>query len=188
MDHLIKIIREEEWKQKEMKIKTKYFKDIFDELSIELTIENMNKLYVASKSITASFRSSSGKDFEKIIEKILDLNNIEYSRQVYIKHDIVVEKRKESNYTADIIIPKIKIGENIKNYNLISIKTTIRERHLQDNGMNFKQIYLITLDPKIPNNINKNTIIVIPNYIKLIKEYDVRIYDIDYFIDKIKNF
>lgn len=182
MDELVQTMRTEQWKKKEIATKMKYYQDIFMKLNIELTIENMDLLYNASKSISSSFRSTTGKDFEHAIEQILDLSGVAYSKQVYIKDDIVVSRRKNATYTADIIFPDINIGENIKNFNLISIKTSLRERHLQDNGLNFKKKYLITLETRIPKNVSYDTIVV-PSYIKT----NIKAYSIEEFIETIKN-
>jgi hypothetical protein len=183
MDELIKHRRQERWNEKEITTMMRYMSPILERHNLDIDINFMKEMYIASKSITASYRSTSGKNFEKDIEYILDINDISYSRQVYIKNDIVIEKRKDANYTADIIIPKIKIGENIKDFNLISIKTTLRERHNLDNSLKFKKIYLITLDAKIPNTINKDTIIIVPEYIKNDKKH----YNMEQFIKLLKN-
>lgn len=137
-------------------------------LSIDLTkfndtqyiTENMKILeaiYNINQSITQSLRSTTGKDFEKCLEDLFSKQSwkkgIDYESQVYITDDNEIHKKKPRNkkcHSMDFIIPLPKLPCNLDTYKgyLVSCKSTIRERYLQD--VNYKRIIFISLD-KINN-------------------------------------
>lgn len=156
--------RENSW----IKKRNDTFKKFYDRLNkdkITIDLKNLNytllnEIYEVNKSITQSFRSTSGKEFERLIKNILDKENISYSYQVYIsKTGNIIKDKKKAFRSVDFVIPKVNIGDNIKNkineqykYTLISCKTTLRERVLQDSFC--KNLYIITLDDKIRKDLN----------------------------------
>jgi len=110
----------------------------------------LDAIYKINQSITQSLRSCTGKKFEMMLKEIFDENNISYSYQVFIdENGIVVKTRKESSHILDFVVPECKMGKSLKKYTVISCKTTLRERFLQDNGIECYNKFLITVDTKI---------------------------------------
>jgi hypothetical protein len=129
--------------------------------SIDLTLNNLESLYDAgildsiyktNQSITQSFRSQAGRNFENLIYESFDQLKISYSKQVAINNDGIVTKKNNSIHILDLVHPAIKIGESISSpqFKLISIKTSLRERSLQDKYLFTygKLIDLITLEDR----------------------------------------
>lgn len=133
----------------------------------------LQELYDLNKSITQSFRCTTGKNFEKIIENVLIKYDINYMKQVFISDSgmILEKKNKNKGHYIDFIIPKVKYNTNIKNYTgkILSCKTSLRERYLQDSYL--KNVYYITLD-----KFDKKNIITIDpihqNFTKFLKSLD----------------
>jgi hypothetical protein len=107
-----------------------------DEKYIDEIQEQLETLYNICQSVTQSLRSSAGKDFEKCIEHVLTKKKILYSKQVFISNEgiILKKKNKKKGHVVDIMIPPPTYNTSIKEYDgdIISIKTTLRERILQD--------------------------------------------------------
>lgn len=74
--------------------------------------------------------------------------NISYSKQIFVNRTTNTVHLKKSKNTqshkVDFIVPAIKDNDNLKNYTIISCKTTLRERYLQD--CIYNNCYIITLD------------------------------------------
>jgi hypothetical protein len=123
-------------------LKKMNFKKLYDKGYLE-------KIYKINQSITQSLRSCTGKEFENMIRQILDENHISYSYQVYIdENGKVVGHKKDSAHIVDFVIPKCKIGKSLKKFTILSCKTTLRERFLQDFGIKCYRKFIITLDEK----------------------------------------
>jgi len=184
-DKLILDKRENDWINKRNNTFERFYKLKCSENKIVIDLDKLdfnllNKIYEINKSITQSFRSSSGKNFELIIMDIFNKQDISYSYQVHIdKNNKILKNAKNSYHTVDFIIPEVKYGENINTkvndkfkYTVISCKTTIRERILQDKS--YKNLYVITLDNQ-KNKYNINSIVInkieknFTKFLKLIK-------------------
>lgn len=160
-DNYVLVKREEYFnKLKKDKFLEKYSKFDFEKINnknYEQLYECgiLQELYDINKSITQSFRVNSGKYFEKIIEECLIKCNIDYMKQVFISEDgdITEKKNKQKGHYIDFICPSVNYNTNIKNYTgkIISCKTTLRERYLQDKY--FDNVYYIKLDKSSNNNI-----------------------------------
>lgn len=104
----------------------------------------LDSVYNVMQLITQSLRSLAGKTFENIIEKIFQMNGIHYKKQVKMPDGYIVDFIV---YNSDNTIAEI-----------ISCKTTLRERKLQDKYLlSIAPITYITMD--IVNGSN-NTISV----------------------------
>ena len=122
-----------------------------------VTDEMMDKIYFASKSITNTLRVNVGRQFEDAIESILRNNNIDYSKQVRIdSNGMVTKKAKSTTHIVDFVIPSVKINESINDKIIVSCKTTVRERILQDNGIVCKDKIAVTMDKKLTEQAIKN--------------------------------
>lgn len=123
-----------------------YVKSIMNEL---LT------LYNSSQSITQSYRSTTGKDFEIIICKILTKSGIPFVRQWYVNpyKQTLSRKRSRGCYTIDIIVPIPYENAPVIEYELISCKTKLRERYLQDKFLRTKYT-LISLEKLDEDDVN----------------------------------
>lgn len=112
----------------------------------ELVMKNMiffETMYNTNQSITQSLRCKSGNNFEKCFEKILKMFNIPYSKQVCIDNDGNIDCGH--GHKVDFMIPPPR-SSLLSEYDgdIISLKTTMRERVLQDKYLG--NFVLITLD------------------------------------------
>ena len=122
-------------------------------LSQLYTSGTFDTIYNICQSITQSMRCKSGKDFESCLEKILIeegfQKDIHYSTQVYITKGMTFSfKKHKDSHTIDFVIPSPLEGMDVNNFKgeIISSKTTLRERWLQDKYIpNFT---LISLEQK----------------------------------------
>ena len=91
-------------------------------------------LYNVLQSVTQSLRSKTGKDFEEIISEVLDRNEIPHANQVYVNRDDMMfsYKKRRLSHKVDIVIPVPKEGDYAGDFTVVSCKTKLRERHLQD--------------------------------------------------------
>lgn len=126
--------REEGFREYRRKTIIKYFqtKQVwkeFENMSLESLYEkgSLDVLYSACQSITQHLRNHSGKAFEKIIENIFLQESIPFNKQVKIGH-----------HKVDFVVPQPMT--------IISAKTTLRERYLQDRYL--YNVITITLDHK----------------------------------------
>jgi predicted nucleic acid-binding Zn-ribbon protein len=94
--------------------------------------EELEDISNTVNSHSQSIRCKNGGNFEKIIEDLLQKKNIAYSRQVPIDKNGILVKKKKNNKVLDIIIGNAVIGQHISNYIVISLKTSTRERHSED--------------------------------------------------------
>lgn len=125
-------------------------------------------IYALSLSNTQSRRSRAGKEFEQIIELILMGANIPFDTQGSIGSGIFESANLAK--LVDCVSPgAVEYKLNKRNTSLISAKTTLRERW-QEVGDEMartkaREMYLITLDEKISDNvmslISKNNIVLV---------------------------
>lgn len=156
----------EKYKDLNIKINGKTINEIKDSWNKDVNnpdiVEVLN-IYNSSLSVTQSFRSSGGKQFENIISDVFDKLNIDYGRELHIDDDGIINSKR--GHKVDFIIPCPKYGDNINQtvnnvhkFTVLSCKTTLRERSLQDTK--YKNCYLITLDKS--SSYIDNTIVVDP--------------------------
>lgn len=97
----------------------------------------LDGLYNIMQSVTQSLRCSAGKVFESIIEDIFKTYKVNYKSQVKIDGHIV-----------DFVI----YDKSNTIYSIVSTKTTLRERYLQDKYIKYNVIY-ITMDTSSLDNV-----------------------------------
>lgn len=127
-----------------------------------ISLSDTDLLEINKKTISLhqKYKTNNGAFLEKTIEDILKDNAIDYKTQVTIdKNGIIVgynEKRKNCYHIADIIIGNVEIGKSIKDYKVVSCKTTCRERWTQDNWtFEFEPMLyiLLTISNDYPSSI-----------------------------------
>lgn len=118
----------------------------------------LETLYNVFQSVTQSMRSKTGKNFERIISDVLQTNNIPHANQVYVCPDMSFSyKKKPRSHAVDIVIPVPNEGDNVNDdYMIVSCKTNLRERYLQDKFLSVPYTLLsleklIIPDPQITN-------------------------------------
>ena len=103
----------------------------------EKTEDELIKIYNECVSIHQSKIQRGGEFLEKQICEFLGKNNIPFKTQVSInKEGIIVgfNIKKSVSHVVDIVIGgDIEIGKSITEFDVISCKTTCRERWTQDN-------------------------------------------------------
>lgn len=137
-------------------------KELFDKLTLiigDYAGRIMPYLYQLSLSTTNSRRSRAGSTFEKIIEKMVSLMGYPYANQSILGGNFY--KSEGLGKMVDIIIPGA--DEYLKNRAkcvLVTMKTTLRERWQEVveevNRTNIPNIYLLTIDEGISQNIADN--------------------------------
>ena len=110
-------------------------------------------IYNICQSITQSMKCTAGRDFEDCFEKILIeegmQKGVHYSRQVYITTDMTFSfKIKKDSHTMDFVVPTPLEGTKVVDFHgeIISCKTTLRERYLQDKYIS--KFTLLSLEQK----------------------------------------
>jgi len=128
---------------------------------VPLSDDDLLELYNKSISLHQSNMKGNGDFLENdILVDILDRNSICYKQQVTIdKLGIIVgfNERKKCYHIIDFVIGEgIEIGKSIKEYKVISCKTTCRERWTQDNW-SYKLIpklyILLTISNDYPSSV-----------------------------------
>jgi len=145
------------------------------------------KVYDKSISIHQSKNSGNGKFLEDVLAEMLDENEISYKKQVTInKSGMIVgfNVKKKCYHIIDFVIGEnIEVGKSITEYDVISCKTTCRERWTQDNWsytLKPKLYILVTISDDYPpsarfiEDIHRKIITCIP------KKKDDRIYRLKY--------
>lgn len=96
--------------------------------------QELMMFYAKAVSVHQSSISKHGKRFEKFCEDILTEKGIPFSRQVPIdtEGNITLTTRSRLHHVLDIVVGNVVNGENIRNYSVVSCKTTCRERWTQD--------------------------------------------------------
>ncbi|MDR1033722.1 MAG: restriction endonuclease [Bifidobacteriaceae bacterium] len=141
----------------------------------EFIFDNIEELDWLFKSNTNSRRSRAGKEFELIIEKVLEGAEIPYDSQSSIGAGVFADAKLAK--IVDVVIPNaIEYMDNKRGSVLISAKTTLRERwqEVGDEMSRTKasEMYLATVDEKISVNvIDKLT----ENNIYLVTTRDIKV-------------
>ena len=88
------------------------------------------------QSITQSLRTTTGTNFENIIEDTFIRGNIKYNKQIKLSDGHII----------DFAIPPYDSNILIKDYTgtIISCKTTLREIYLQDKYLSCKVLTITT--------------------------------------------
>jgi hypothetical protein len=167
-------------------------KKIIEELrQIAPTLSDVELLALYNKSISIHQSKIQGNgDFleNDILVGMLEQNNIPYRKQVTInKSGIIVgfnEKRDKCYHIIDFVIGEnIEVGKSITEYNVVSCKTTCRERWTQDDWSHSfqpKKYILLTISDDYPSSDrfrespNRKIVTCIP------KKKDDRIYKLDF--------
>lgn len=119
----------------------------------------LETFYNVMVSITNSLRCRAGIEFEGAVEQILQDAGIPFQKQIGISMDGYFRKRtKETLHYVDLVIPHASLDTPLHEFKgeLVSIKTTVRERWMQDKFLNVP-ITLISLE-KCPTDEQMNSI------------------------------
>lgn len=137
-----------------------------DSSYIHEILPQLETLYHVFQSTTQSLRCRTGMDFETIVRELLDARRIPYARQVYISegNQTVSFRHKKGAHPVDFIIPIPNEGDHASGYEIISCKTRLRERHLQDRFLRVPYT-LISLEalPPCPRPHTIRNIAVLPD-------------------------
>lgn len=106
---------------------------------IALDDKTLLRLYNNSISIHQGHMQKNGRILEKTIAELLDANNIIFREQVTIDKDGIIvgfnTKRDKCYHVLDVVVGHdIVVGRSIREFIVISCKTTCRERWTQDNA------------------------------------------------------
>lgn len=158
--------REKIWEQqKRNTIKRFYKKGLKDTQVLNISLINLQerledgtlqRLYEINKSITQSYRMCAGKAFEQCIERIFNEHGISFSKQVLVDSNGIVCLKKSKNvkmHYLDFVIPEIQVGQSVydSRYRVVSVKTSVRERYLQD--VSYPNLVLISLEQVTRNGV-----------------------------------
>lgn len=91
-------------------------------------------MYMKAVSVHQTSMLKHGKRFEQFCENILKEKGIPFSSQVPVDRsgNITMGNRSRLNHVFDIVVGNVVNGDNIRNYSVVSCKTTCRERWTQD--------------------------------------------------------
>jgi len=142
-------LRELDTRNAPVKEMTRYYEE---SLQGQLNDDNMEKMYNKAISLFQGLKVSRGKSFEEAVEHELSASNIPYLRQATIDPDgniVATSKNKKGMRKPDIII-NAKVGDNIRDKIIISMKYSLRERKYEDTSVAqlCKQLYLLTVQVK----------------------------------------
>lgn len=106
-------------------------------ISIDDTDDKLMAYYTKSVSISQSRKCKNGKEFEAIIEEHLSKEDIPFKSQVAIDSDGIIiglgTTVTNHAHTIDIVIgDNIRNGCSIREFIVLSCKTSVRERWNQD--------------------------------------------------------
>lgn len=93
-----------------------------------------------------SCKVHAGKDLEMKVKKALETIGIPHASQVYVKDNKIIAKRVKGCFIVDFIVPEPIPDHDLKDYTIISTKTSTRERSSQDNHFVCKQMIKLTHD------------------------------------------
>ena len=125
----------------------------------ELDDEKLILIYEKSISIRQRNVGIHGFFLETYISKILNENNISYKKQVAINSEFLIVgigKKTKGSRVIDFVIGKdINIDKSIQDYQIISCKTTCRERWDQDEWtlrITLEKYILLTMSNDYPSS------------------------------------
>lgn len=110
----------------------------------DLSDECLLKMYKACNSIAQSKRQRSGQAFEATVADAFDQKGISYLSQVCII-DGRIARKKHGYHVYDFVL-NAEYGDSCQDKIMISCKTSLRERYLQDQHVPCSKMVLITLD------------------------------------------
>jgi len=118
----------------------------------------LETLYNVMQSVTQSMRSKTGKEFEKILSRVLTKNGIPHATQVYVCQENMTftYKKNLGCHPIDIVIPVPAEGAYLKNHEIVSCKTKLRERYLQDKFLSIPYTLISLEDLPQPDPSIKN--------------------------------
>lgn len=119
----------------------------------------MPYIYELSLSTTNSRRSRAGTTFELIIEKLMILNNINFTSQSQLGKDFF--EKNGIGKMVDMIVPgESAYSDKRDKCAILTMKTSLRERWQEVveemQRTNIPHIFLLTLDSKISENMLKS--------------------------------
>lgn len=148
LDREVLIRRENRWNKEKRLTFIRFYREFDSKIDFN-NIEDcynsgvLEHIYTINKSITQSFRSKAGRNFELVIRELFDLFNIEYSYQVTLRNNRAVHR---GGHKVDFVVPPLNVGDILGERLIISCKTTLRERFMQD--LVYPNLLIITLDSK----------------------------------------
>ena len=150
----------------------------FEYLSKLYDSGRMDAIYNIIQSTTQNLRTRTGKDFERLLEKLFKEYSIPFYSQVFVDNTGIMSPTrgtrngKNKGFTVDFMIPPPKFGTNIKKYkgDIVSAKTTIRERFNQDKFLSTKRARLVVISlEKIENTTDILSVKIDPDTKELTK-------------------
>lgn len=93
-----------------------------------------------------SSKAHAGRELENKVRFALDKLKIPYGYQIAVEDDTILDKRPKGSHVLDFVVPNPNAGDSLKDYVVISTKTTLRERFLQDKHLKCKKLIFITHD------------------------------------------
>jgi hypothetical protein len=159
-----------------------------------LTNEDYINIYTKSISLYNTNHTHSGSSFEVAIEQALTQVQIPFKRQVSIDtfgNIVRIDGRKRGCSCIDIVIGDVKVGIHIKNFGVVSVKNSCRERWKQDDWSKVcipKFYFLVTSARDYPDNDNFKESTIRKIFTSNPKNVDMRNYklNIDDLIPQIK--
>lgn len=152
-----------------------------DWIPTSVSDHDVYKIYMLSVSMFQSRQSTNGNDLENIISKYLMDHGISFRRQIPINRDGCICTRNESISIIDFVIgTDVLIGKHIREFVVLSVKKSCRERWLQDEWTftnEPKKYILFTLSNDYPDPVlrfresKKRLIITLQS-----KKHDRRVY------------
>ena len=156
--------------------------------NLSISDDDMNKLSHKAVSIHQAAKNRNGQFLESLLRQMLVSENIPFQEQVTINQEGNIvdssEKRRPCYHILDFVIgEQIIPGRNIREYTVLSCKTTCRERWTQDNWtLRFppQQYFLITTSNDYPNSERFHESGVRKMITCNPKRYDERIYKLNF--------
>lgn len=158
MNHLDEYVRTTLQKQQKVK-ECNIINELKKHLNIMNNVSDDDIISLFDKCISLRQQSiqHNGYNLEMIVKDILKTNHIVFNEQVEIdKNGVIIgigKKTKKCFHIIDFVIGDIKLKDNIRDYIVLSCKTTCRERWTQDNwsfNLQPMKYILITISDDYP--------------------------------------
>lgn len=108
--------------------------------------DTIEQLYKTCNSIAQGRRSSNGRRFEELVASCLRAQNIPFVSQVSIDDKTgCIVPRSRGKHVYDFVIDA-QVGDLARDKDMVSCKTSLRERYLQDQKSPFRTSYMLTLE------------------------------------------
>lgn len=119
----------------------------------DVSHSQIEDLYNKCISIRQRAVTTKGKALENAIACLLDREKIPYLAQACVnkKHQIIAPAK---GYHRHDFIIDAAIGDSYHDKIIISCKTSLRERFLQDANISCKKLFMITMDPKANSKLD----------------------------------